>query len=262
MEDKISFRQVGRDFSGKIYKGNVIDAYNRYTQPSIPTKTEQILQANKKAEAFGVSAPRFSSAKATKLPGPGQYTFAENRTASASAKGLGGFASRVPRFRKFQYNTAAPGPGSYNAQLRRVQSGTLIRAERGVKSKPKPVVTPAPGQYDPCLSTSKSITSIFKSKVDRLEAVKNENPAPWQYTSDQPMNRSKSVSAVFKPPTYKRQNKNLYDPHGDVPVDTGPGPGQYAVEEAKDLTKGSHMFMVGNRDRFGLSQLQHALTCK
>lgn len=43
MTDTISFRQVGKEVPGRIYRGPVTDAYNRISHPSIPTKYELVL---------------------------------------------------------------------------------------------------------------------------------------------------------------------------------------------------------------------------
>ena len=54
--ENASFRQAGKETFGKVYKGSVVDAYNRLTQPSIPSKTEKLLQAAELKAGFGCSA--------------------------------------------------------------------------------------------------------------------------------------------------------------------------------------------------------------
>ena len=48
MGEKVSMRQAGKEILGKLYKGPITDAYNRLSQPSIPTKLEQILCGSNK----------------------------------------------------------------------------------------------------------------------------------------------------------------------------------------------------------------------
>lgn len=254
MDDKISFRRVGRNFNGKVYRGNVIDAYNRLTQPSIPSRSEQVLEQTCKREGFGGSATRFSSHTAIKHPGPGQYSTAHATQPSHSAKGYGCLVSRVPRFKKFQYNTVAPGPGSYNSVLKRATSGVLPYHERQKKRFAVKQPTPAPGTYNPQLpSVTTLATVIFKSNVKRLEEHSVASPAPWQYNPSNTLTRSHSAgcSAVFKQANLKKKTQNYYDPHAVVHPDTGPGPGDYTVEQSAGEVKASRVFVAGELDRFG-----------
>lgn len=253
----VSFRQVGRDAPGKVFKGTIVDAFNRLTQPSIPTKSEQVLTAVNKKGGFGASADRFM-AKSYYGPGPGQYKgppLEENP--SVSKKGYGGLINRAPRFRKFQYNTLVPGPGSYEAKNRAVKTVSSVFVEGRSKSLASRSDPPAPGQYDPQFPEAKTLgmTSTFKSKTKRLEpSASSDAPPPWQYNIDSSMLRSSSAknTAAFKMPVQARRYQiNLYDPHSDIVTEDMPGPGEYLVSSSQSQAKPSSMFVVGEVDRFG-----------
>ncbi|CAG9318947.1 unnamed protein product [Blepharisma stoltei] len=253
----VSFRQAGREVSGKVYKGSIVDAFNRLTQPSIPAKSEQVLtQVNKKG-GFGASADRFMS-KSYFGPGPGQYVAAEQElNPSMSKKGFGGLINRAPRFKKFQYNTAVPGPGSYENKLRDIKTVSSVFIEGRSKSLVTKYDPPAPGQYNPKTPEGKrmGMTSTFKSKTKRLEPTNpSDAPPPWQYNVEGTMIRSSSAqnTAAFKMPVQARRYQiNLYDPHSDIITDDMPGPGEYSAETGMSNIKPSPMFIVGEVDRFG-----------
>lgn len=250
--DNTSFRQAGKEVFGKIYRGSVIDAYNRMSQPSIPSKSEKVLQTNDKKEGFGCSANRFT-AKPSRNPGPGYYSETSNENPSMSKKGYGGLTNSAPRFKRFQYVNSVPGPGSYEQQSISTQGFTIALGK--TRSLKKSQDFPAPGQYDPLVpSSAKHPTSMFKSKSKRLEVPNKVSPAPWQYTPSYELTRSSSaaLSSAFKMPVNARRHQvNLYDPHSKVGEGTAPGPGDYNTEDKNDVVRPSSMFAQSEKDRFG-----------
>ena len=273
--DTSSFRQAGKEVFGKLCKGSVVDAYNRLTQPSIPTKSESLLKSESKKEGFGTSSTRFI-ATASKLPGPGAYNDLASDNPSLSKKGYGGLTNSAPRFKRYQYVNANPGPGSYN-QNQNLHSGSSTTSgftivSNKTKSLKKVQEMPAPGQYDPVQQFStKELTSVFKSNSKRLEVNCKESPAPWQYTPSYSLTRSSSaaLTSVFKMPVNaKRYQGNLYDPHAPTVKVITPGPGEYNVEPSEavkstaigskdrfDAARPSSMFANNGKDRFGKSKL-------
>ena len=174
--ENASFRQAGKEVFGKVYRGPVVDAYNRLTQPSIPSRSEKLLHVSSKTEGFGCSASRFSE-KHAKLPGPGHYSESQLENPSVSKKGFGGLTSSAPRFKKFQYANIIPGPGTYESKPSTTQ-GFIISTNKTISLK-KNDIMPAPGQYDPLFpSGSKQTTSMFQSKTKRMENSNQISPAP------------------------------------------------------------------------------------
>ena len=170
MGEKVSMRQAGKEILGKLYKGPITDAYNRLSQPSIPTKLEQILIAPTITEGFNTSAQRFSISVISQ-PGPADYNAS---VASNSKKSFR--MTQSSRFKKNQYFTSVPGPGSYDSD-RAKSSGITISGRSKVL---KPNNNPSPGFYDPhVLPSTKETTSMFKSCTKRMNSAFNpENPPP------------------------------------------------------------------------------------
>lgn len=261
MVEGISFRQVGREASGKIYKGAVSDAFNRFSHASIPAKSELLLnQEQKSGEGFGSTASRFNSKSKIAIPGPGQYSTTQlAESASFSKKGYGGLTSKSSRFKRFQYCTPVPGPGAYTYDVKHVKAnqGATVFLESKSKFLNDTSDKPAPGQYDPRpVSTTLAITSTFRSTTKRLSPIRNlENPSPWQYNPNVNLTRSKSAqltSAFKQPVNAKRYQINLYDPHSNIAHEVTPGPGEYEQNNMPHSKfKPSSMFVVSECDRFG-----------
>jgi hypothetical protein len=261
MVEGISFRQVGREASGRIYKGTMSDAFNRFSHPSIPAKSELLLnQEQKSGEGFGSTANRFNSKSKSAIPGPGQYTTTQlTESTSFSKKGYGGLTSKSSRFKRFQYCTPVPGPGAYTYDVKHVKNnqGATVFLESKTKSLSETSNKPAPGQYDPRpVSTTHVITSTFRSTTKRLSPIRNlENPSPWQYNPSINLTRSKSAqltSAFKQPVNAKRYQVNLYDPHSNIAQEVTPGPGEYEQNNISNPRfKPSSMFVVSECDRFG-----------
>lgn len=253
--DNSSFRQAGKEVYGKLCKGSVFDAYNRFTQPSIPAKSEVLLKSESKKEGFGSSATRFIP-KNSKLPGPGAYSESLPENPSLSKKGFGGLTNSAPRFKRFQYVSQNPGPGSYEQNNSTPAQGFRITLGK-TRSLKKVQEMPAPGQYEVVTSFStKESTSMFKSTSKRLDVPFKESPAPWQYTPNYTLTRNSSsaLTSVFKMPTMaKRYESSLIEQKNPPIPTTTPGPGDYNIESTNENIRPSSMFAKSNKDRFGKS---------
>lgn len=245
MGDKVSHRQTGREIPGKMCKGPVIDAYNRLTQPSIPTKFSQILTIPRQSGGFNTSAVRFRE-KVANTPGPGDYDETPSKNRSLSKKAY--HMTQSTRFKKYQYNTPVPGPGSYESKS--FKSSSAIVTGRGQDSR-RTLDVPAPGYYEPkAPGTNKQISHVFKSKAERLPSAPNRAPGPCVYNPQKPKT-SGSVSRPFvKPSNFRREQINLYEPHAKPVEFVTPGPGNYDIPHSA-RSKPSSVFLSANVDRFG-----------
>ena len=250
-----NYRQVGKEYPGKLCKGPMVDAFNRLTQSSIPTKSEQVLSAVEKKGGFGSSTDRFSQqTEPESIPGPGQYKFPPlPESPSLSKKGYGGLISRSPRFKKFQYNTPVPGPGSYtSSSLSSTSISSVFSRPLSIpQSKPQ---LPAPGSYEAQAPNKMiSISSPFKSKTKRYPETSSASPSPWQYNIEGSFVVDPRPSAVFRMPARARRYPiNLYDPHAAVPMENTPGPADYQNLTLPPISgKESASFVKGDCDRFG-----------
>ena len=249
-----NFRQVGKEYSGKVYKGPMVDAFNRLTQSSIPTKSEQVLSAIERKGGFGSSTDRFTLVTEIEAPGPGQYVNpAVSESPSLSRKGYGGLISKSPRFKKYQYNTPVPGPGTYTG-VKDQGNGIHSVFCKPVGRAPVKPDQPAPGDYEvQAISKNVNITSPFKSKSKRQYGSMSASPSPWQYNISSTFSADKHPSAAFKMPVRARRCPiNLYDPHASVPTEVSPGPGDYYNTSLPPIThRPSPAFIRTDVDRFG-----------
>ena len=264
MAERISFRQVGREHPGRLYKGPNQDAYTRVSQPSIPCKEDVVLKKQDSGyDGFGHRGPRFLRL-GNNVPGPGQYQSlpaSHSSSPSLSKKGfLAGFVSSTKRFKPRQFATIAPGPGSYAPSHRRADSNPspAFVKPKAQSRKPK-VSSPAPGQYDTPSEQhfAAGPSSVFRSTTKRSDnAFPSQAPAPWFYSPDEHLVRSSSqelTSAFKRPVNGKRFKINLYDPHAHVAEDEGPGPGHYTVQNSFEKEKLNVSYSHQELDRFGQS---------
>ena len=254
MGESVSFRQVGKEITGKVYKGPVIDAYNRYTQSSIPSKKEQILSPVTKKAGFGTTQERNIWNSKKNSPGPGDYlNESAQENPSVSKKGFGSLHNRSNRFRRAQVINRNPGPGSYDFTMSKTVPGFAKVSQLRVDSFTNKNIAPPPGHYNPKPATSEtSFYSCFKSQSKRSSETKNENPAPWHYSPTKPLAKNHYPSPAFaQPARAKRHQVNLYNPHEGVPAETSPGPGDYYCEPSFDTKKHNLSFIKGDSDRFG-----------
>lgn len=260
MAERISFRQVGREHIGRLYRGPNQDAYTRVSQPTIPAKEDAVLKKQDFGkDGFGRRGPRFAQITSS-VPGPGQYSQPDSNSSSPSLskKGfLSGFVSSSKRFKPRQFATLAPGPGSYATSHRRTDSmptsSFVPHKSHSRKVKDTP---PAPGQYDlPNPHSRTSPTSVFRSTTRRPDnTFPAQAPAPWYYKPDERLVRSSSqelMSAFKRPVNGKRFKINLYDPHAPVTDDDMPGPGHYTLQNSFDKDHLSVSYSHQELDRFG-----------
>ena len=233
----------------------MVDAFNRLTQSSIPTKSEQILSAVERKGGFGSSTDRFSTFEEPETqPGPGQYkSSTAGESPSLSRKGYGGLISKSPRFKRFQYNTPVPGPGSYtSAEVAAQGVSSVFQKPKGRVAQPQEL--PAPGAYEISTNTSTaSVSSPFKSKSKRYRDAASTSPPPWQYNIQSAFVLSDKPSAAFKMPVRARRYPiNLYDPHAPVPNELSPGPADYQGAFLPPInSKTTSQVIKSDMDRFG-----------
>lgn len=245
MGEKSHQRQAGREISGKVFKGPVIDAYNRSTQPSIPTKFSQILTNPQTQEGFNTSSMRFR-ARVPQTPGPGDYTQSPKSNPSLSQRSY--HMTQSSRFKKHEYTTLVPGPGTY--EKREFHSSAVIIQGRGSESK-RALEVPPPGYYNPkSSSASRAASHMFRSRAPRLPLPLEKAPEPWHYNPRKPQS-SKSVSRPFViPSNSKREQVNLYEPHAKPTEVVTPGPGDYDPPSSAGQ-KNSSLLALSAVDRFG-----------
>jgi len=242
-----------------VYKGTVTDAYHRISSASIPSKYELVLASQGDAkEGFGTAADRFDKS-VSKNPGPGCYEHALPKTSpSSSKKGYGGLISKSSRFKRYQYVSDVPGPGSYvQARLESVNKPShmfIVNARETGQTNTK---APAVGSYDPkAVDKTKVVTSAFVSKSKRFETENRSTvPAPGQYSPTLKMTRANSAShsSVFKPPSnLKRHQVNMYDPSAKVEENVLPGPGDYELPSAfRSIDSRTSTLKTSDTSRFG-----------
>jgi len=257
MNDRVSFRQVGKEKAGKVYKGVIIDAYNRTNQASIPSKFEQTLAKQELGKGgFGRRAQRFLLEAPEPCPGPGQYTNSEASSPSFSKKGfLSGFVSKMSRFRRAEFATFVPGPGAYSPVHMRTMSNPApsLSPQKAYVDLSKDR-TPAPGDYEVTRPwRPKDLITTFKSREERLLNVTMSPAPPPSYYSPNFASvwPAKGLTSPFKMPLNPRRFQvNLYDPHTQVAEESFPGPGHYSLSSSFD--KGATVsFQHPGIDRFG-----------
>lgn len=256
---RTSFRQAGRDLPGKIYKGNIIDAYNRSTQPSIPAKFELILEKTPPGkDGFGNKSKRFSLGDIENSPGPGQYSpDSEGNSPSFSKKGfLSAFVSNKSRFKRKEYATSVPGPGTYSpSHMRSVSNPVPSLLSTQPSLSPLKNTHLAPGYYDLERPWQpKNLITTFKSKQTRLQPLQKASlvPGPCYYSPNYHcIWPEKTVKSPFKLPlNAKRFKVNLYEPHAEVEDGGFPGPGHYSLDYKDKNTKFGSFHHKGV-ERFG-----------
>ena len=258
MNDRVSFRQVGKEKPGKVYKGVIIDAYNRSNQPTIPAKYEQVLAKQElRKDGFGRRAQRFILEATEPCPGPGQYQASESPSPSFSKKGfLSGFVSKLSRFRKREFATFVPGPGAYSpVHMRTMSNPSPSISPLKAPSNLSKYSTPAPGTYDIEQAWKpKDLITTFKSREERLMSVTlSPAPPPSHYSPNfASVWPAKGLTSPFKLPLNPRRFKvNMYDPHALIEEESVPGPGHYSLSSSFDKGAASGSFQHQGLDRFG-----------
>ena len=81
---KRSYRQVGTEYRGALYRGPTTNAFTKNSLGTIPSKFETVLSknTNRPGDGFGNHGIRFND-KRENSPGPGSYIDPKNETYSA-----------------------------------------------------------------------------------------------------------------------------------------------------------------------------------
>ncbi|XP_074642799.1 O(6)-methylguanine-induced apoptosis 2-like [Tubulanus polymorphus] len=233
-----------RTVSGRLHKGHSVVA----PTSSIPSKYQTIVIDNSENKGFQSKAKRFQhDLNQNDNPGPGSYLShkvdVENKSASYSKKGTGGFASKDKRITKHDPG-CSPGAGSYNVALTLLSRKDFNKAP-ATRSFHMPIANPteklngvpAPNQYSVldqlqrvCKSNNVSANAAFKSQSKReLIDTKYSSvmPAPWQYEIN-----DRLLHDSVKIPTSSFKSKSMRKMAETPPPN--PGPGTYNPNEPID----------------------------
>ncbi|XP_063715553.1 O(6)-methylguanine-induced apoptosis 2-like [Symsagittifera roscoffensis] len=218
--------------------------------PSIPSQFQTVVIDNSERQGFTSRAKRFDEYRyVTEAPGPGAYSSIDRsmicKSASASKKGSGTFASKSRRKNLFGVDPGRPGPGYYETSKREFISTsndfnrapyTATFATPIAQPTEKKVVAPPPNAYE----IKRSITSnsgagaAFKSTTKRSSSFLTPGmqvPAPNQYDANTNyiLPRAPEPVASFKSGT-KREFAT------SKAAASVPGPGSYEPYEKPDLS--------------------------
>lgn len=136
------------------------------------------------------------------------------------------------RFKPTQYFTPAPGPGTYTyTEERKTNIIKSVFLSKEARSLSPIRQVPAPGQYNPKeITSSRSVASVFRSNVKRInEPQKSITPAPGHYTPNFSLIHKSYTAMSYKEPTAKRFQVNVYNPLSKPLPETSPGPGSYDI---------------------------------
>lgn len=214
MVDSVSYRQVGKDFPGRLFRGRSPEPSDYESMPVFGTKSAR----------FIAPAPRPPSVPRSTTPVPRHTTL--------------GCMGKSQRFKPRQYASITPGPGTYNWKT--AESAKLIKTaflSKESRSTSPTSVAPAPGQYDPpSVVGQRSASSVFRSTVKRLATAKSPpGPSPGTYSPQYTaVSRTGAVTSSFKQPVAKRRIQiNLFNPLSKPIEDLSPGPGTYELPSAR-----------------------------
>lgn len=211
MAEQTSYRQVGKEFPGRLFKGRLPE----------PVGCDQSV-------GFGAKTGRF--------PTPQSPSSAVLRSVTPLPTHTPlGCMSKSKRFNPRQYLSSTPGPGTYDCKL--AQSTRLIKTpfiSKESRSVSPVMSSPAPGQYNPVeVAGKKSVSSVFRSAVKRIALQPPSfGPPPGAYSPKYTViSHTTAITSAFKQPVNKRRMQiNLFNPLSKViKRHTSPGPGAYEV---------------------------------
>jgi len=211
MVDSVSYRQVGKDFPGRLFRGRLPESSEYDSVPVFGTKSAR----------FIAPSPRPPSVSRSITPVSGHTTL--------------GCMGKSKRFTPRQYASITPGPGTYS--WKPAESAKLIQTaflSKESRSTSPASVSPAPGYYDPPkVVGQRSASSVFRSTVKRLATAKlPPGPSPGTY-SPKYTSRTGAVTSPFRQPAAKRRLQiNLFNPLSKPIEDPSPGPGTYELPSA------------------------------
>ena len=215
VESVVSYRQVGKEFPGKLFRG-------RSPEPS---------DYDSITPAFGTKSARFIAPSHRPPSAPRAITPIHGHTVL-------GCMGKSQRFKPRQYASITPGPGSYNWKIG--ESVKLIKTafmSKESRSASPVCVSPAPGHYDPhTVPGTRSTSSMFRSTVKRLATILQPvAPPPGTYSPKYAaVSKTPAVTSSFKQSVAKRRIQiNLYNPLSKPSEDPSPGPGAYELPRAR-----------------------------
>ncbi|KAM9320122.1 O(6)-methylguanine-induced apoptosis 2 [Gastrophryne carolinensis] len=207
---------------------------------SIPMKYQTVFIAESENKGFNSGALRFShSFNQNENPGPGSYNISKGpdiNSASLSAKGTGGFPSKVPRSSSFKANHT-PAPNTY--YIKNVFSKNDFNTSNSSMFH-HPIATyiedcknqtPAPNQYNasvnycyPGNNVSAHAAFVSRTKRDPVQLNTFKAPSPCHYTVNDSLVKesSKTLVSSFKSKTTRdilnvtsnNPGPATYDPYG------------------------------------------------
>lgn len=285
---KTSFRQKGKQPTGKLIRGFIQDATIKTNISSIPGKFETVIYSKSPKKGFGTTSTRFIDLipqEVTENPGPGSYVPLKDTSTSYSVKGYGnGFLSKSTRTAfNNKYMNMGPGPGSYDSSVlttistkasnKGSETGSFRSESVQVKGNEKNKMSvPGPGTYNPkdliAGKEFKTYYSSFVSKKNREEYLQiSKYPGPGVYEPKKTLLESKPYKTLgpyssFALPSEKKPNKarilidKLQNKQDSELVKIVPGPGFYDVDSIGNnedtlLDGPSSNFRYGIKDRFG-----------
>lgn len=237
--EKVSYRQKGKNKSGKIIKGNVVNSYSKIANPSVPSKFEtQLFDNNQENKAFGSKSIRFFE-YINEDPGPGSYTEEKSTSLmgknklSHSKKGFGnGFISKVKRFSSDidfdgyfipdprAYSSSLPSTGDEsqheNSTKKKIpENNSCVFKASGRADSQNKLSVPGPGSYNANLTMRRSLSqanpsSVFKSGVTKLKELQPKINVPpighYDVNSDIMLSKAESTFNILK------RTSNFIDP--------------------------------------------------
>lgn len=214
--------------------------------PSIPSKFETVLLKSPSQDGFGVRTHRFSFSD-SEVPGPGAYSY----------RGPTPLGFRFTS-RRSQKIASTPGPGAYNAPVKRIR---VMRPFKPHLKRPE-VVTPGPGSYDPLLRRRRRRYPV--SKVPRCPVQRYFGPAPGTY--DVAWSDMRVRSRGKTSPSFQKSSRERLEPFvdarpapGAIPITSPmarrqpkpfPGPGDYDAFNVVDHLNHSSSMFSNLRPRF------------
>lgn len=215
VESAVSYRQVGKEFPGKLFRGRSPE----------PSEYESI------SPAFGTKSARFI-AHSNRPPS------AARAITPIHGHTVLGCMGKSQRFKPRQYASITPGPGTYNWKIgesvKLIKTAFMSKESRSVS----PIcVSPAPGHYDPhTVPGTRSTSSMFRSTVKRLATIiQPVAPPPGTYSPKYTsISKISAGTSSFKQPVSKRRIQiNLFNPLSKLSEDPSPGPGAYELTSSR-----------------------------
>ncbi|XP_072275345.1 O(6)-methylguanine-induced apoptosis 2 [Pyxicephalus adspersus] len=237
MQNKGSIKKKNRLWTEHLQKGFKIPT----TPSSIPTKYQTVFIAESEQKGFNSKSLRFSySLKQNENPGPGSYNVAKGpdiNSVSLSAKGTGGFPSKVPRSSSVRVSRS-PAPNAYYVkdalfakQNFNKSNSSMFHQPIATKVEDVKHQTPAPNQYNASINYCQANNNVsahaaFVSRTKREAVHLNplKGPSPCHYTVNDSLTKEspKVLVSCFKSKTTRdalhvalnNPGPGSYDPFG------------------------------------------------